>query len=508
MSEYQRYRYEGNSGPWEVVIGLEIHAQISSKSKLFSGARTDFGGEPNHQVTFIDAGFPGMLPVLNQFCVEQAIKTGLGLQAHINLVSVFDRKNYFYPDLPTGYQISQYHHPIVGQGYLEIEAEQGKPRRISITRLHLEQDAGKSIHDQHPKKTFIDLNRAGVALMEIVTEPDLHSPEEALAFIKKLRTLLRYLGTCDGNMEQGSLRADVNISLNRPGTPMGTRAEIKNINSIRFMGQAIHYEMERQSEILESGQTVPQETRLFDPSTGTTRSMRGKEDAHDYRYFPDPDLPPLVIEPETIERLKATLPELPDEKKQRYKEKFELGSYDCNLITAELPTALYYEEALASSSILQNKGIDSGHDDVKRVAKLIANWLTGEIFAGLNRDGVEITNIRIAPQHLAQLVDLLFEGVISSRIAKDIFAEMWLSGKKPKEIMDEKGLKQISDEGLIESIIEEILANNSEQVVQYQAGKEKVFGFFVGLVMKALKGQANPKAVNDLLKTKLLSYKK
>ena len=483
---------KGKTGQWELVIGLEVHAQVVSKAKLFSGASTDFGSDPNAQVSFVDAGFPGMLPVINTVCVAQAVKTGLGLNAHINLKSLFDRKNYFYADLPQGYQISQFETPIVGRGHLMIELDDGQERRIGIERLHLEQDAGKSIHDQHPSKTYIDLNRSGVALMEIVSDPDMHSIEEAQAYVKKMRALLRCLGTCDGNMEQGSMRADVNISLRRPGEELGTRAEIKNVNSIRYMGQAIAYEVSRQMDILENGGTINQETRLFDPSKGITRSMRSKENAHDYRYFPDPDLPPLVISQELVDRIAASLPELPEAKKKRFMADYELNAYDAAVLTADMETSAYFETAL---SALKNKG--------KKTVKLLANWLVGELFGVLNKESVALKDSKISAQNLAEMVDLISADTISGKIAKQIFPEMWKTGQSAAEIVKEKGLEQVSDDGAIEVIIDEIIAANGDKVAEYKSGKDKLFGFFVGQVMKAMQGKGNPKAVNDILKAKL-----
>jgi aspartyl-tRNA(Asn)/glutamyl-tRNA(Gln) amidotransferase subunit B len=493
MTSYSSY-VQGSTGPWEVVIGLEVHAQIDSKAKLFSGASTAFGALPNTQVSFVDAGFPGMLPVINEFCIRQAIKTGMGLNAEINRVSIFDRKNYFYADLPQGYQISQFKHPIVGKGYIDLEMEDGKTRRIGITRLHLEQDAGKSIHDQHPHKSYIDLNRAGIALMEIVSEPDIRNVEEAQAFMKKLRTLLRCLGTCDGNMEQGSLRADVNISLRRPGEPLGTRAEIKNVNSIRFMGQAIQFEIKRQMEILEKGGKIEQETRLFDPQKGQTRSMRNKENAHDYRYFPDPDLPPLILSEQEVQQIRTLLPELPDARKKRFIENFSLPAYDAEVLTSETEIANFYEECLSFG----NEGYDA-----QKFAKTCANWIIGEVFAALNRESLSFEHSRITAAYLAELVKLLLDGAISGRSAKEIFSEMWDTGDSPTAIVKRKGLEQISDNKLIEEAVDHILSLNSEKVAEYRSGKDKLFAFFVGLVMKELKGKANPGVVNEILKKKL-----
>lgn len=495
MNPHPKNLIQRGSGLWEVVIGLEIHAQIASQAKLFSGAPTAFGADPNTQVSFVDAGFPGMLPVINSFCVEQAIKTGLGLNAQINLHSVFDRKNYFYPDLPQGYQISQFHHPIVGSGYLDIEIDE-ETKRIGITRLHLEQDAGKSIHDQHPNKSLIDLNRSGVALMEIVTEPDLRSAEEAQAFMRKLRSLVRCLETCDGNMEQGSMRADVNVSMRRPNEPYGTRAEIKNINSVRFMGQAIAFEIDRQLSLLENGDTVVQETRLFDHTRGVTRSMRSKEEAHDYRYFPDPDLPPLVISVETVERIRAALPELPDQKKKRFMDTFQLGSYDAGVLTAEMEIAQFFETALAASQEWKKTS------DPK-IAKLLANWLTVELFGHLNKEGLRIEESKVSPVSLAHLIDLIHNGTISGKIAKTVFAECWASGQSPEGIIKAQGLEQVSDDSAILVVIDQVIADNPQQVADFKSGKDKIFGFLVGMVMKGMQGKANPQVVNDLLKQKL-----
>ena len=480
---------QGQTGQWEVVIGLEVHAQAVSNAKLFSGASAVFGADPNTQVTFLDAGMPGMLPVLNKACVDQAIKTGLGMNSTINKVSVFDRKNYFYPDLPLGYQISQFYYPIVTGGCIDIDLE-NEVKRINITRLHLEQDAGKSTHDLHPSLSYIDFNRAGVALMEIVSEPEMRSSQEAMAYVKKLRSILRYLGTCDGNMEEGSLRVDANISLHQPGTPFGTRAEIKNVNSVRFLGQAIEYEIVRQLDIIESGGTVIQETRLFDPAKGVTRSMRSKEDAMDYRYFPDPDLRPLVLDEARIEAIRVTMPELPDAKRDRFIQEFSLTKYDANVLVAEKETADFYEEIVGFS-----KGHGSG--------KLIANWLIVEVFGAMNRDSKLIDDLPFEPQHLANLVDLIIDNTISGKIAKDVFSKMWETGKAPAQLIDELGLKQVSDTGVIEKTVDDVIAANASQVEQYRAGKEQVFGFLVGQVMKALQGKANPGVANEMLKKKL-----
>ncbi|XP_022778277.1 uncharacterized protein LOC111319809, partial [Stylophora pistillata] len=462
--------------------------------KLFSGASTQFGAAPNAQVYFVDAGFPGMLPVINQFCVEQAVKTGLGLDATINLTSQFDRKNYFYPDLPSGYQISQFAHPIISGGHLSIELEDGTEKDIHLERIHMEQDAGKSVHDLHPTKTYIDLNRAGIALMEIVTRPEIRSSEEAAAFMRKMRSLLRCLGTCDGNMEEGSMRADVNISLNRPGDPLGTRAEIKNLNSVRFMVSAIEYEIQRQIEILENGGTIDQETRLLDTNKGITRSMRSKEDAHDYRYFPDPDLPPLILDLEWVEEIRNTLPELPDARKKRLMEAYGLSAYDASILTAGVYTAAFFEEALSKSACVQ--------EGSTKAAKMIANWCTSELFALLNKEGLEISQSKVSAENLSHLVDFIQKGTISGRIAKEVFTHMWETGQAPGTIIEEKGLKQVSDTGAIEAVIDKILAENSDKVEEYKSGKERLFGFFVGQVMKAMQGKSNPQVVNELLKKK------
>ncbi|HEX6960055.1 MAG TPA: Asp-tRNA(Asn)/Glu-tRNA(Gln) amidotransferase subunit GatB [Ferrovibrio sp.] len=477
---------QGATGPWEVVIGMEVHAQVTSRSKLFSGASTQFGAEPNHQVSLVDAAMPGMLPVINAYCVEQAVRTGLGLKAQINLHSVFDRKNYFYADLPQGYQISQYKQPIVGEGVLLLDMPDGTTREIGITRLHLEQDAGKSLHDQSPRESFIDLNRAGVALMEIVSEPDMRNAEEAGLYLKKLRTILRYLGTCDGNMEEGSMRADVNVSVRRPGEPYGTRCEIKNVNSVRFVQQAIEYEARRQIEILEDGGTIDQETRLFDTGKGITRSMRSKEEAHDYRYFPDPDLLPLELDGEWVERIRASLPELPDEKKARFIEKLGLSAYDASVLVAEKEAADFYE------------AVAKGRDP-----KLCANWVITEYFGALNKSGQSMADFTITPEKLGGLIDLIADNTISNRLAKDVFALMVETGKDAAAIVDEKGMRQVTDTGAIEAVIDQVMAANADKVAEYRSGKEKLFGFFVGQVMKASGGKANPAAVNELLKRKL-----
>ena len=477
---------EGRTGQWEVVIGLEVHAQVLSNAKLFSGASTDFGAEPNANVSLVDAAMPGMLPVINRECVRQAVRTGLGLHADINLVSVFDRKNYFYADLPQGYQISQFKQPIVGEGTLRLDMPDGSVREIGIERLHLEQDAGKSVHDQHPSKSYIDLNRTGVALMEIVSKPDMRSAAEAAAYVKKLRSILRYLGTCDGNMEEGSMRADVNVSVRRPGEEFGTRTETKNLNSMRFIQQAIDYEVARQIEIIEDGGQIDQETRLFDTGAGTTRAMRSKEDAHDYRYFPDPDLLPLVIPQDEVDELKAALPELPDAIRDRLTNDYGLSAYDAAVITEEPETAAFYEAA------------STGRD-----RKLVANWMTVELFGALNKSGQTLADCNISPVALSGLVGLIEDGTISGKIAKDVFADMFETGKDAATVVEEKGLKQVSDSGAIEAMIDEVIAENAYKVAEYRGGKDKLFGFFVGQVMKASKGQANPGMVNQMLRAKL-----
>jgi aspartyl-tRNA(Asn)/glutamyl-tRNA(Gln) amidotransferase subunit B len=481
---------EGRTGPWEVVIGLEVHAQVTARAKLFSGAATEFGAAPNTQVSTVDAAFPGMLPVINRHCVEQAVKTGLGLDAQINLYSVFDRKNYFYPDLPPGYQISQYLQPVVGQGRVVLDMPDGSTRTVGITRLHLEQDAGKSLHDQHPTQTYVDLNRAGIGLMEIVSEPDLRSAEEAGLYLRKLRSIVRYLGTCDGNMEEGSLRCDCNVSVRRPGEPYGTRCEIKNLNSVRFVMQAIEVEARRQVELIENGGTVEQQTRLFDSGRGVTRPMRSKEQAHDYRYFPDPDLLPLELEPEWVERLRAALPELPDAKKARFVAEFGLRPEDADVLVAERTAAEYFEKVAAPA------------DGRARDPKAAANWVMGDLFGALNRLGRNIEESPVPPARLGALLDLIADGTISGRIAKDVFAEMIETGAAPSDIVDRKGLKQVSDTGAIEAAVAAALAANPAQVAQY-ATNPKVLGFFVGQVMKATGGKANPALVNQLLRQKL-----
>ena len=476
---------EGRTGSWEIVIGLEVHAQVTARAKLFSGAATDFGAEPNTQVSTVDAAFPGMLPVINRHCVEQAVRTGLGLGAEINLFSVFDRKNYFYPDLPAGYQISQYQQPIVGSGRIVLDMPAGSTREIGITRVHLEQDAGKSLHDQHPTQTYVDLNRAGIGLMEIVSEPDLRSAEEAGLYLRKLRSILRYLGTCDGNMEEGSLRCDCNVSVRRPGEPYGTRCEIKNLNSVRFVMQAIEYEARRQIELIEEGGTVEQQTRLFDSARGVTRPMRSKEHAHDYRYFPDPDLLPLELDPQWVERLRAGLPELPDVKRARFVADYGLRPEDAAVLVAERATAEYFETVAKD-----------------RDPKTAANWVMGDLFGALNKKGLDIEQTPITPEQLGALIDRIADGTISGRIAKDVFAEMIEAGEAADAIVDRKGLRQVSDAGAIETAVDAALAANPAQVAQYR-NNPKVLGFFVGQVMKATQGKANPALVNELLRRKL-----
>ncbi len=477
---------EGRTGDWEVVIGLEVHAQAMSEAKLFSGAATAFGAEPNTQVSLVDAAMPGMLPVINGKCVEQAVRTGLGLNAEINLISVFDRKNYFYPDLPPGYQISQFTRPIVGRGEVEVDLDDGTSRTVGITRLHLEQDAGKSLHDQDPLLTYVDLNRAGVALMEIVSEPDLRSADEAAAYLTKMRSILRYLGTCDGNMQEGSMRADVNVSVRRPGGDLGTRCEIKNLNSVRFVRQAIEIEARRQIEVIEDGGAIDQETRLFDPDRGETRAMRSKEESHDYRYFPDPDLLPLELDPDWVAEIKASLPELPDAKKTRYEAEFELSAYDAGVLVAERETAEFFETVAAG-----------------RDAKTAANWITSDLFGALNKADLGIADSPITAERLGGLIDLIADDTISGRIAKDVFEIMFESGAAAADIVEERGLRQVTDTGAIESVVEAIIAANPGQVEQYRSGNQKLIGWFVGQVMKETQGKANPKAVNEILRAKL-----
>ena len=482
----KEYLIKRDNKEYEVVIGLEVHAQVLSESKLFSASPTKFGSEPNTQVSLVDAAFPGMLPVINEFCIKQAIKTGIGLNAKINNRSIFDRKNYFYADLPQGYQISQYKNPIVGEGSVTLDLPEGE-KKIGIERLHLEQDAGKSIHDIDPKNTLVDLNRSGVALMEIVSKPDLRSLDEVNAFIKKLRSIMRYLGTCDGNMQEGSLRADVNVSVRKKGvSELGTRCEIKNVNSIKFMQMALDYEANRQVDLLEEGSSVDQETRLFDTKKNETRSMRTKEDAHDYRYFPDPDLLPLELNDEFIEDIKKDIPELPDEKKKRFIEKFKLSPYEANILVSDIETSKYFEDVSIKSDI-----------------KLATNWITGELFALLNDKSIEITESPITSENLAKLINLIKDGTISGKIAKTVFEIMADGNKDPEKIVEEKGLKQQSDPKELEKIIDKVILDNPKNVGAYKSGKDKLFGFFVGQVMKQSNGKANPQLVNEILKKKL-----
>ncbi|WNK01345.1 Asp-tRNA(Asn)/Glu-tRNA(Gln) amidotransferase subunit GatB [Thalassospiraceae bacterium LMO-JJ14] len=482
------YLIQGETGDWEVVVGLEVHAQAITKSKLFSGAPATFGAKPNENVSLVDAAMPGMLPVINEMAIEQAVRTGLGLRAQINKYSVFERKNYFYADLPQGYQISQFQHPIVGEGIVTLDMPDGSTHEVGIERLHLEQDAGKSMHDQDPKRSMIDLNRAGVVLMEIVSKPDIRSPEQAGAYVRKLRAILRYLGTCDGNMEEGSMRADVNVSVRPKGSDeLRTRAEIKNVNSVRFVMQAVEAEAERQVGVWEDGGEVVQETRLFDASRGETRSMRSKEFAHDYRYFPDPDLLPVRFDDDFIARIKSTLPELPDEKKDRLIKDMGLSAYDAGVLVADQETAAYFEEAAA------------GHE-----AKQVANWLTTNLFGALNKMGLGIGQSPVSAKHLGELVGLMEDGTISSKIAKDVFEIMLETSKAPGDIVEEKGLKQITDTGAIEAIVDQVIADNPDQVAEVRGGNEKAIGWFVGQVMKASQGKANPGQVNGLLRQKLL----
>jgi aspartyl-tRNA(Asn)/glutamyl-tRNA(Gln) amidotransferase subunit B len=494
------YAIQGNTGSWEVVIGLEVHAQVSSKAKLFSGASTAFGAAPNSQVSLVDAAMPGMLPVINAYCVEQAVRTGLGLKAQINLRSVFDRKNYFYPDLPQGYQISQFTQPVVGKGEVVVDVA-GEERHIGITRLHLEQDAGKSVHDMDPQATFVDLNRSGIALMEIVSEPDLRSPDEAGAYLTKLRAILRCLGTCDGNMEEGSMRADVNVSVRKAGDPFGTRCEIKNVNSIRFVQQAIEVEAARQVDLIEGGESVIQQTRLFDPDKGETRSMRSKEEAHDYRYFPDPDLLPLELDAAWVEEIKAALPELPDDKRTRFGADYGLSADIAAQLVLESDIAEYFEAAAAAPSAASQK--ESGSAAGNRDAKTVANWVTGELFRFLNDKGLDITESPVSADALGGLVDLIADGTVSNRLAKDVFEEMAATSKDATTVVDEKGLRQISDTGAIEAEVDKVIASAPEQAAQFKAGNEKVMGWFVGQIMKATQGKANPAAVNEILRKKL-----
>jgi aspartyl-tRNA(Asn)/glutamyl-tRNA(Gln) amidotransferase subunit B len=494
------YRISGATGEWEVVIGLEVHAQITSQSKLFSGASTTFGAEPNGNVSLVDAAMPGMLPVVNGECIRQAVRTGLALNAEINLWSRFDRKNYFYADLPQGYQISQLYHPIVGEGAIEVALDEkdpdGETKSIGIERLHVEQDAGKLMHDQHPTMSYVDLNRSGVALMEIVSRPDMGSPQEAGAYVRKLRSILRYVGSCDGNMDQGSMRADVNVSVRKPGDELGTRTETKNVNSIRFVQQVIELEARRQVDLIEDGGRVVQETRLFDPDRSETRSMRSKEDAHDYRYFPDPDLLPIELTEAFVEEARASLPELPDAKRHRYEEELGLSAYNAAVLTAEAETAGWFEQLLEASAKEQGK-------EPAALAKAASNWLISDLFGGLNKIGVELEASPVSPGQGAQLLGLVADGTLSGRLAKDVFEIMLESGDDPAKIVEEKGLKQTSDTGEIEKVIADILAANADKVDEYKGGKDKLFGFFVGQTMKAMAGKANPQVVNELLKKAL-----
>jgi aspartyl-tRNA(Asn)/glutamyl-tRNA(Gln) amidotransferase subunit B len=475
----------GETGDWEIVIGMEVHAQVASESKLFSGASTDFGAGPNTQVALLDAGLPGTLPVLNKVCVEQAIRTGLGLKAQINTWSRFDRKNYFYPDLPLGYQISQYQYPIVGEGIIDVVLDADTTIQVGIERLHLEQDAGKSIHDLDPTATYVDLNRAGVALMEIVSKPDMRSSREAAAFMSTLREILRSLGTCGGDMEKGQMRADVNVSVRKPGAPLGTRCEIKNVNSMNFIAQAVEYEARRQIEIIEKGGKIDQETRLFDAVKGETRSMRSKEEAHDYRYFPDPDLLPLEVDPAWVEAIRASLPELPVEKRARFQRDYGLSAYDAGVLTADRETVVYYE------------AVAKGRDP-----KLAANWVTGDLFAAANKAGISLSESKVTAAHLGELIELIKDGTISGKIAKDIFERIWESGEMPIAVVKREGLRQVSDTGELERVVDQLIAENPDQVAQMKA-KPKALGWFVGQAMKATGGKANPQAINDILKRKL-----
>lgn len=487
----KKYWLQGNDGDWEIIIGLEIHAQVASKAKLFSGAATEYGAEPNTQVSLVDAAMPGMLPVINEFCIEQGVRTGLGLNAQINLYSRFDRKNYFYPDLPQGYQISQFEFPIVGEGELEIEPEGGEAVIVGIERMHLEQDAGKSIHDLSPNDTFVDLNRSGVCLMEIVSKPDMRSPEEASAYVEKIRSIVRALGTCDGDMEKGNMRADVNVSVRRPGGELGTRCEIKNVNSMRFIRQAINYESRRQIDIVEAGGEVDQETRLFDNAKGETRTMRSKEDAHDYRYFPDPDLLPIKITQDYVDAIKATLPELPDARRARFVEQFGIPVYDAGILTADKRKGDFYEELVAGT---------------KRDAKIAANWMMGDLFGALNKASTDLDDSPVNAAALGGLLDLIGDKTISGKIAKTVFEKMFEEGAKSADsadkIVEREGLKQVTDMGAIEKIVDEVIAANPDQAAKV-AENPKSMGWFVGQVMKASGGKANPQAVNQILRQKL-----
>ncbi|MDR0677987.1 MAG: Asp-tRNA(Asn)/Glu-tRNA(Gln) amidotransferase subunit GatB [Holosporaceae bacterium] len=483
---------ETSTGKWEIIIGLEVHAQIISNAKLFSSASTKFGVSPNENTSFLDAALPGTLPVINSFCIDQAIKTGLGLNGKINLVSFFDRKNYFYADLPQGYQITQFYYPIISGGYIQIEDINGDEKRINIDHIHMEQDAGKSIHDQSPTKSFIDLNRSGIALMEIVTKPDMRNTEEAAAFLRKLRSILRYLKTCDGNMDEGSMRADVNISVHRPETEYGTRVEVKNINSIKFLITAVNFELERQIKILESGKKVEQETRLFDSSTGKTKMMRSKEDAHDYRYFPEPDLPPLILEQSRIDAIRSTIPELPDTKAIRLQRDHDLSHYDACLIASEKEVADFYEKAL--NSIKTDR----------EAAKLLSHWIIGELFALLNKYNKTIEESRVSPEHIGELITLIKTDVISGKIGKDVLDLVWKTRKSPGDIVETNRWKQITSPDVIGVFVREVLAQHPDKVAEYKSGKEKLLGFFVGEIMKKTNGMANPQLLNEVLKKNLL----
>jgi aspartyl-tRNA(Asn)/glutamyl-tRNA(Gln) amidotransferase subunit B len=489
------YRIHGATGEWEVVIGLEVHAQVTSRSKLFSGASTEFGAEPNAQVSLVDAAMPGMLPVPNRECIAQAVRTGMALNAQINPWSRFDRKNYFYADLPQGYQISQLYHPIVGEGVIEVlldEKDESSAKQIGIERIHLEQDAGKMLHDQHPSFSYVDLNRSGVALMEIVSKPDMRSPEEAGAYVRKLRSILRYVGSCDGNMEQGSMRADVNVSVRRPGEALGTRTETKNVNSVRFIMAAIEYEANRQVDVLEAGGSVVQETRLFDPDKVETRSLRSKEEAHDYRYFPDPDLLPLDLSDQFLEECRESLPELPDAKRHRYETELGLSAYNASVLTAEVETARWFERLLAATG--------KAGPEIGRAA---SNWVISDLFGALNRLGRTIADSPVSPEQGAQLLSLVADGTLSGTLSKQVFEIMLETGDDPVKIVEERGLKQTSDTGAIEAVIADVLAANEDKVAEYRSGKDKLFGFFVGQTMKAMQGKANPGVVNELLKKAL-----
>jgi len=486
------YRIHGATGEWEVVIGLEVHAQVTSRAKLFSGASTEFGAEPNTQVSLVDAAMPGMLPVPNAECIRQAVRTGMALEAQINPWSRFDRKNYFYADLPQGYQISQLYHPIVGEGEIEIlldDKDEGSARRVGVERIHLEQDAGKLMHDQHPTMSYVDLNRSGVALMEIVSKPDMRSPEEAGAYIRKLRSILRYVGSCDGNMEQGSMRADVNVSVRRPGQPFGTRTETKNVNSVRFIMAAIEYEANRQVDLLESGGTIVQETRLWDPDKAETRSLRSKEEAHDYRYFPDPDLLPVELSDAFLADCRASLPELPDAKRRRYEGALGLPAYNAAVLTAEVETARWFEALLEKL----------GHEHAVRAS----NWVISDLFGALNRLGKALAESPVTPAQAAELLRLTADGTLSGTLAKQVFEIMLETGEDPAAIVEARGLKQTSDTGAIDKVIADVLAANADKVAEYRSGKDKLFGFFVGQTMKAMAGKANPQVVNELLKKAL-----